>query len=227
MTTALDRYADKLLSINEQLERLRRYNSHYWYGYLAEEQLNAVIAPGDHELRIDDLKALHVQFSSLEETIEMWWRVYVGEQPHSWRWPELLVDAEHLRLLDSSVATYEPGIHPVRINLIAHWKPESGRTLEEVRAQAKQSGETLAQLETMSTYGLHSELLREQDGENLPYPDIAGTDVSVPGSSWPRTLYVCWDPFDHRAMLSDRRAMLSARRVDFRGIEWASPVILG
>ena len=227
MTTALDRNTSKLRSVADQLELLRRYNVQYWNGYLTKEQLNAVIAPGDHEQRIDDLAILHVQFGSLEQTVEMWWRVYVGEQPQSWRWPELRVDAEHLRLLDSNVATYEPGIHPVRIDLVAHWEPKSGRTLEDVRTQAKQSGEILAQLEVMSAYGLHSALLHEQDGESLPYPDLAGTDVSIPGSSWPRALYVCWDPFDHRAMLSDRRAMLSARRVDFRGIEWASPVILG
>lgn len=227
MTTALDRYTDKLLSVADQLGRLRRYNVRYWDSRLTDEQFAAVNLQLDHEQRVDDLAILHVQFDSLEETVEMWWRVYVGEQPRSWRWPELLIDAEHLRLLDSNVRTYEPGIHLVRINLVAHREPALGRTLEEIRTRAKATGETLAQLEVMSAFGLHSELLREQDGENLPYPDMAGTDVSVPGSSWPRALYVCWDPFDPRARLSDRRAMLSARRVDFRGIEWASPVILG
>ncbi len=217
------RFEGKLLMLGNQLDLLRRYNAQYWENRLTEEQFSAIereVAQSwlGHTQCIDDLAILHVQFDSLEETVEMWWRVYVGEQPDSWRWPVLRVDAEHLCLLGSNVKTYEPGIHVVRINLVAHWEPEGGRTLIEVRKQAKSTDEILAQFEVMSAYGLHSELLREQDGENLPYADMPGTVVTVPGDSRPYALCVRWDPFS-------RGAGLNARWVGNRSSKWAAPVL--
>lgn len=213
-----DRYSSMLLSLDDQLERLRRYNAKYWDNRLTDEQLAAVDTSGDVTQRACDLTTFHVQFDSLEETVEMWWRVYVGEQPKQWRWDELKLDSEHLRLLTSNVRQYEPGIHRIRIDLVAHWEPENRRTLEEVREQAKVSNETLAQLEVLSAYGLHSELFREQDGENLPYSDMPGTDVSVPGNSKPYALCVSWGPFG-------REAGLGAGWVSGRGGEGAAPVL--
>lgn len=218
------RFDGKLLLLGDQLDLLRRYNAQYWDNRLTEEQFSAIereVAQSwlGHTQRLDDLAIFHVQFDSLEETVEMWWRVYVGEQPDSWRWPELRVDAEHLKLIGANVATYEPGVHVVRINLVAHWEPEGGRTLEEVRDGAKGTDEILAQLEVLSAYGLHTDLFREQDGENLPYSDMPGTDVSTPGYSKPRALCVAWAP-------SDREAMLGACWVDFRNDRWAAPVLI-
>ncbi len=216
--TRFDRYNHLLLSLDDQLERLRRYNTKYWDSRLTDEQLAAVDTSGDLTQRVDDLTAFHVQFDSLEETVEMWWRVYVGEQPKQWRWDELKLDSEHLRLLTSNVRQYEPGIHRIRIDLVAHWEPEDGRTLEEVREGAKGTSEILAQLEVLSAYGLHSELFREQDGENLPYSDMPGTDVSVPGRSGPCALCVGWSPFA-------LEAGLNAGWVSRRSHKWAAPVL--
>ena len=210
------RYDHLLLSLPDQLARLREYNAKYWDNRLTDEDFLSVFE--DVVQSVSDLTILHVQFGSLEETAEMWWKVFVGEQPKHWRADELKLDSEHLRLFDSNVATYDPGIHIVRINLVAHWEPEDGRTIEEVREQAKQSGETLAGLEVMSAYGLHTELLREQDGENLPYSDMPGTDVSLPGFSHPYALYVRWYPLY-------RRARFNAAWVDSRARKWAAPVL--
>jgi hypothetical protein len=45
----------------------------------------------------------------------------------------------------------------------------------------------------MSAYGLHSELLREQDGENFPYADMPGTEVMIPGpQTWSLCLCLRW-----------------------------------
>ncbi len=215
-----DRYNHLLLSLDDQLDRLRSYNREYWDNRLTDEQLAAVDTSGDLPQHASDLTTFHVQFDSLEETVEMWWRVHVGEQPKHWRWDELKLNSEHLRLLTSNVRQYEPGIHRVRINLVANWEPENGRTVEEVRDGAKGTGEILAQLEVLSAYGIHSELLREQDGENLPYSDMPGTDVTVPGGSEPCALYVYWDP-------GHRKANLSASWVGNRDSDWAAPVLRG
>jgi hypothetical protein len=212
------RFHGKLLTLAQQLERLKYYSSRYWDDRLSVEQIDFARPPLNHAQRIDDLAVFHVQFDSLEETAEMWWRVMVGEQPDNSRWGDLELDAKNLRLIGSNVATYDPGIHVVRINLVAHWAPVGGRTLEEVRAQAKESGETLAQLEVMSAYGLHAELMREQDGENLPYPEMGGTAISVPARASRRSLFVYW----HRL---DRKVALGAGSLG-SFCRWAAPVIL-
>ncbi len=215
------RYTGKLLSVKQQFELICRYNQQYWGGYFSDEELKAYRPKGvcNHQQSVTDLLVLHVEFGSLEETIEMWWKVFQGEQPKHWRWEPLKLDSEHLKLLPSNVATYPARtITQVRINLVSHWEPEEGRTLEEVREQAKQSDEILAHSEVMSAYGLHTELFREQDGDNLPWSDMAGTDVIVPGRSEPYALYLGWDPFR-------RGAKLDAGWVGVRVQGWAAPVL--
>lgn len=215
----LARYHHLLLSPFDQKQRLMEYNLKYWGGRFTNEIL-ALDTSGDTNItqRVDDLTIFHVQFDSLEETAEMWWRVYVGEQPAHWRSDALQLDCEHLRLLASNIAIYEPGIHRVRINLVAHWEPESGRTIEEVRDQAKGTNEILAQLEVLSAYGLHPELFREQDGENLPYTDMPGTSVSVPYTPSPCALCIYWNR-------TYCKADLDAYWVGNRFYKWAAPVV--
>jgi hypothetical protein len=127
-----DRYNHLLLSLDEQMELLRRYNTQYWDNRLTDDDFSLVYSGADleHTQRVDDLNVLHVEFDSPEETVEMWWRVMVGEQPKNWRWDELKLDPEHLRVLGCNTKSYEPGIHLVRINLVAHWEPEDGRTIK-------------------------------------------------------------------------------------------------
>jgi hypothetical protein len=212
-----DCYKHFLLSLDEQLKRLRRYNAQYWGYYLTDNDLNDVITSSDHNQQVNDLENLHVEFSSTAQTVEMWWKVFVGEQPASWRWDELMLDPNHFRLCPNT-ARYEPGIHRVRINLVAHWEPETARTLIKVQNQAKSTGETLAHTEVLSTYGLHSELLREMDGKNLPYSDLPGSALTVPGGSRLYALCVNWSPIDCRANLA-------ASSVGSRNRLWSAPVV--
>jgi hypothetical protein len=211
-------YGNHLLSLDEQLVRIRDYNALYWDGRFSDEELLAISTESSHTQGIDDLEILHVEFGSLAETIEMWWKVFVGEQPAYWRWDEFKPDPKHLRL-NRNTRSYKPGIHRVRIDLVAHWQPDTGRTLEEVRQRAKGRDEVLAQTEVMSAYGIHSELLREQDGKNLPYSDIPGTEVMIPGDeALAGCLYLRWDP-------GHRLVGLDAHGVDDGYTIWSAPVL--
>jgi hypothetical protein len=224
-----DRYSNLLLSLYVQRSHLRYFNHQYWNGRFTDEQFSAVDITGleGHVQQVEDLAVLHVQFASLEETVEMWWRVLAAEtrlffcdgQTHDRRWDQLTLDSDHLRLIPSNVRTYKPGIHVVRLNLAAHWEPDEGRTLDKVRYQAGVSGETLAQLEVMSAYGLHPALLREQNGTDLPYPDMAATDVSVSCYSNSCALMMGWDR-------GRRTVDLSARWVSSRERGWSAPILL-
>ena len=215
--TRLDCYNNLLWPLDGQVMLLRRYNAEYWNNRLTDKQLAAVDTSGDITQHASDLTTFHVQFNSLEETVEMWWRVYVGEQLKQWRWDELKFDSEHLRLLTCNIRQYEPGIHRIRINLVAHWEPKNGRTFKEIREGAKNTSEILAQLEVLSAYGLHTELFREQDGENFPYSYMPGIDVSGWGFS-SCALCLNWFP-------SLGQVQLTACPPKYPLEGWAAPVL--
>lgn len=212
------RYADKLLSLEAQFALIRRYNVSYWDGYFSDKELGAYSPKriSDHEQSVKDLEILHVQFGSLQETIEMWWKVFVGEQPGYWRYKSLKLDSEHLKLLDSNVATYPAKtITKVRINLVSLIGLED----EEVREWASESGGTLAQAEVMSAYGLHTALFREQDGGNLPYSYMAGMPLTFASGSEPYALYVYW-------LSAVREARLDVHRASSCNWYYSAPTIL-
>lgn len=216
------RFSGMLVSVFDWLPMLRRYNEKYWGNRFTDEDFAKAKAqlasvPEDHIQSVTNCYGFHVQFGSLEETFEMWYKVYQGELPGAWRWPELKVDAEHLGL-HKLARSYEPGIHLVNIDLVAHWEPKDGRTLIEVREQAKSSGEILAQLEVISIYGVLTELFMQQGGQNFPWSDMPGTVLSVPGGSRPCALCVDWSR-------GGRRAEFRASWVDDRGQSWAAPVL--
>ncbi len=221
----VEHYSRLLLSLDEQLALLRQYNTTYWDSRLTENELTQAFSLEEtsRQQRIDDLTVLHVEFGSLRETLEMWWRVIAGEQPRSER---KVYDTSSLRLLDFNVRSYSYGINLVRINLVAHWKPQSERkfwderSLAETRRQAHAAHETLAQLELMSAYGLHPTLMREQNGRDVPYTWLPGIDAFGFAGDKAQALYLWW------VQLSEK-AEFNARRASYRSGKWATPVILG
>jgi hypothetical protein len=211
----------KLLPLLQQLNLLKKFNTIHWDNILLQEQFAAVNTSGDHVQSVDDLEILYVDFGSPKKNVEAWWKVLMGTQPNAWRWDGLKTDPGNLRL-DPNAKSYEPGIYRVRINLVAHWEPEKGgRTIDEVRPQAKAAGEFLAHAEAMAAYGLHAELLQEQDGGNLPQVDLAGYQATIPGrGAWALVPCLSWDR-------GGREVRLNARWSGGRDRYWAAPVVRG
>jgi hypothetical protein len=217
-----DRYSGYLLSLEEQFARLRDFNQRFWDGRLSDELLDAasdlVSVPGGYTQCVDDLHILYVDFGSPKENVELWWKVITGTQPNAWRWDELKTDKKHLRLA-KNVHQYKSGIYRIRINLVAHWEPKDGRTIIQVRKQAAAGNETLAHAEVLAAYGLHDQLLQQQDGTNLPYADVPGFEVNIPGGRpWADCPYLRWSEV--------------ARGVDFSAYgvghvydDWSAPVL--
>lgn len=216
-----DRYNAMLLSVADQLARLRDYNKLYWDNVLTDEHFECVNWGPDglqHEQQVDDLLLLYVDFGSPEATFEAWWKVLCGTQPGNYRWDQLRTDVDHLKL-HSRTREYGFGIYTVHINLVAHWEPEDGRNVIQVREQAEVNDELLAHAEAMAAYGLHPELLQQQDGENLPYVDLAGYMADVPGHG-------AWRPVPYFLWYRDyRKVMLSAFWVDYSNRCFAAPVV--
>lgn len=222
-----DKFAPYLLDMEAQLQRLQVFNRRFWNNQLTNEQFEAVARQieyidaevGLRSQRIDDLQILYVDFGSPEQTVEMWWKAIAGTQPNAWRWDGLQTDAEHLRL---AVCTkqYKPGIHRVRINLVANWETQHGRSVNDVRERNNaQTGQFLAHAEVLAAYGLHDELLQQMDGQNLPYADLAGYEATVPGGDpWTDCPSLDWAWFPRGVRLGAGWAGGVNRR-------WAAPVV--
>lgn len=219
------RFDRHLMSLEAQLAQLRTFNRLHW-GVLKEEQFEAVgqelsrldYEADDNVQRVDDLEILYVDFGSPERTLEMWWKVIAANQPNAWRYDGLKTNPEHLRL-GPNTRSYESGIHRVRINLVAHWVPEQGRSVQQVRDRAAERGETLAHAEALAAYGLHSELVQQMDGENLPFIDLAGYEATVTGhQAWTDVPYLGWGRIG-------REVGLNAGWAGFVGQLWAAPVL--
>jgi hypothetical protein len=70
---------------------------------------------------------------------------------------------------------YSPGVHTVRLNLLAHWDPEKATPLaESCDADLRGGRVEFAHGEVLSAYGVHRELFRMQDGRHLPYSVALG-----------------------------------------------------
>lgn len=221
----LDRYVGKLVSVFDWLARLRHYNVAYWDGRFTDEQFvqaeaQLAAVPDDHEQHVRGAFFFHVQFGSYQETVAMWMKVFKGELPDAKLWENLQFGEEHFRLHESA-ETYEPNtITLVHVNLVSYWEPEDGRIIKgDVRPQAKEAGEKLAQLELLSFWGVCTALLMEQNGTDLPYTDMAGTEVTVPGNdAWQDCLYVSWDR-------DDGQAWVNASWIGNRDQDWSAPVV--
>ena len=177
VSTSFRQFDEQLLSLEEQLARLLYYNVTYWNGRLTDEWFRALTTDMVRPQHVYDCEVFHVSFPTLVETIEMWWRVYVGELGAFWRDPFLDANLENFQLWSEQVHEYSPGIHRVRINLVSYWGSKKGLSIDKVRCLVKETHETLAQLEVLSALGLHLNLLKVQDGVNLPFCDMPGTNL--------------------------------------------------
>jgi hypothetical protein len=177
-------YNGILLDLKEQQRRLLELDRVYWSGRFAT-QIKALDTAGSYDQRVDVLRVFHVAGRTPQDTVNnIWWPVILGTWPNAYRWEELKTDPDHLAQAPNT-RHYAPGVHLVRLNLVAHWDPEHSHTIEQVRARALQNGELLAHGEVLSAYGLHTHLLGLLDGKNLPYADMAGYRANVaPGRDW-------------------------------------------
>lgn len=211
-------YSGLLLPLDKQLELLREYNEKYWGGVITEEMFAVVDTESDHVQRVEDLEILFVQFGSDMETFENWVAVYRGEQENSWRGGSLNKGYDICQL-SANTRHYSVGIHCIHINLAAHWDPKNGRSVDDVRARAKDSVVNLAHGEVFATYALHTELLQKTDGINLPYFDAAGYEVKPAGDSeWRYAPYGNWDA-------DGRKASVDSSWTNDRDSIYAAPVV--
>ena len=168
-----NRYTQYLLPLDVQLQRLVELNKELPKKLrVPEVWFNDVDTSSDHIQTVEDLEFFFIVPGTVEETLTLNWELIRLTQPAVYR-SGFKIDADNLRLWPNT-RWYEPGLHRIRINLVDNWDPENGRNVDDIRTRAAGTGVLLASVEPIGAYALHAELFRQQDGENLPYCDLAG-----------------------------------------------------
>ena len=179
---SLDEQKELLLRLNEQLPKEQRFPASW---------LTKLDTTSNHVQSVEDLEFFFVVLSTLEKTWNFNQKLIELTQPGTWN-PGFFGKDETQMRLDPNAVVYEPGIHRVRINLVDNWLPERGRSVDQVRFHASEGGKKLAGIEVIGAYGLQDpKLLQSQDGEALPYCNLAGLQqgvgfARVPGFLWYR-----------------------------------------
>jgi hypothetical protein len=205
------------VSLERQLENIRRWNEEREWGFSAAE-LDAIdLAPHEHDdPLIVDLIAVYLpntpRLDGVRRTCDELWKLAAEQQPHAWsfdwEWDEWKQEPKPVRLLDGLV--HEPGVRRVTVDLGAHWEP--GRHIRPRNIR----GEDSAHAEVLAAAAHFPDWVRAMDGRSVPYIWLSGYQLShpglthqLPGLAWVR----------HRATMS-----LTANWADHSGAGWASPV---
>jgi hypothetical protein len=179
-----------LCSLDAQKELLLRLNRQMPKELQCPASWLDLDTASDHVQSVEDLEFFFVVLSTLKETWDFNQGLIKLTQPGIWD-SGFGKDEAQMRL-DPNAVVYEPGIHRVRINLVDNWLPEGGRSVDRVRLHASAGSKKLAAIEAIGVYGLQNpELLQLQDGETLPFCDLAGLQqgggfAQVPLFFWSR-----------------------------------------
>lgn len=196
-------YMRLIVPLDVWLDRLRLYNTKYWDNYFNDEdfasaQASLTSMPTVHRQSIFGVYGFHAHFGDMEMTLEMWYRVYVGELGAERVWRSSYLRSPILDLSPHQLARrYEPGIHLVKLDLAAYrFHPANRHTIstDRVYAMWDKIGATVAQLEPLSFYGVLLELFQKQSEDGLPWSNMIGAVTRRYPTGKPREiLHLRWD----------------------------------
>jgi len=187
-------FAHLLRPLSDQAESLRNLNKQMPKGMrVPDSWLEALDTASDHVQSIEDLEFFFVvPTGALKKVIEYQVKLVKLTQPGIWRSSSFDSEVDGAYLDDTAAKGMflKPGVYRRRINLVSYWDPKNGSSVDSAREKALASGTLLAGLAAIGAYALQDfELYQKQDGENLPYFDIAELR-SGGGGSW--AVYSHW-----------------------------------
>ena len=131
----------------------------------------------EHVQLIEDLEFFFiVPLGTLKEVIEYQLKLMELTQPGIWRSSDFRDETKGAYLDETADKRMfeQCGIFRRRINLVSYWDPKNGRSVDQARQHASDNGILLAGLAAIGAYAAQEpELYQSQDGEKLPYFDIA------------------------------------------------------
>lgn len=171
-------FAHLLRPLSDQAETLRTLNKQMPKGKrVPDSWLESLDTVSDHVQSIEDLEFFFVvPTGALKKVIEYQVELVKLTQPGIWRSSSFDREVDGAFLDDTAAKGMflKPGIYRRRINLVSYWDLKNGSSVDSAREKALASGTLLAGLSAVGAYALQDpELYQKQDGENLPYFDIA------------------------------------------------------
>ncbi len=183
-------FAHLLRPLSIQATELRNLNKQMPKGIRVPDcwfDENHLDTNSDHTQMIEDLEFFFIlpQQGTLKAAIEYQVKLVELTQPAIWRSSSFNSEIASAYLDETAdKAMFEKcGIFRRRINLVSYWDSKNGYSVDSARKQASANGILLAGLAAVGAYAAQdSELYQKQDGENLPYFDIADIRSGDDGS---------------------------------------------
>jgi hypothetical protein len=173
---------DHLLSTADQLTLIRFYNEDSW-GKLTNEQLDNVPVDDEPQQDLSNLRVLHVDFGSTEDTISAWRSAYMPSMAGLAHWNSYH-RSDGVPTLRENTHQYTAGIHEVRLDLTAH---NDASPIIDIWQRTAEQGQVLAHAEVLSAMGVHRYLL-EPRGRKVLLPVLGGYTLRLRGRETPQTL---------------------------------------
>lgn len=175
-------FKQHLNSLAEQKELLIAFNARAGDLAVPGEWLEGLSTSSRHtqSQSLEDLEVFVVWCGTLERTFRYAAALMEFCQGGVWG-SGFRTDAQNMRLYARAFAYGEVGVYRARVNLVDNWTPEKERSANEVYSSAGVDPDyLLASVEAIFGYALQKqELIRLQDGSNLPYADCLGIQQGV------------------------------------------------
>lgn len=234
---ATDEATDTLKSVNEsvsspvedisfynvtysnQITAIIEWNEKYKLGF-TDKQIDKAIDEAYELPESDDDSNLTTwvlvpYLKDLKTTIDTLWEIITTNHDKSWKWDEL--DKAEYKLYKGKFP--KKSLKWVKLDLGTYHELKNVQSVKEVRKQADEKGETLAGVEVLAAAAHFPKWFEAQDGDKVPYTDVANISVGNIGKSEPHALCVYWSPFG-------RWAEFDAHWVGRRTNWWAAPTII-
>lgn len=192
-----------------QLELVRQRNEQRGWGFTDEDFANLGGPPAWPEGKLAAV-VLDVQLDTVKQTFEQGWEFTKSRQPNFWLWDEIQTDEDHLRLYPG--CSQQRGLSWRILDLGAN----QGESSQDVSQMVKP--ELLPHSAVFWAAALHQKWVQSMNGNDIPFVDIPGYQLVVPGyEPWMDVPYLHWN--------QGRRGVgLGADFADDRSQGWGVPV---
>jgi len=205
---------------NRQIELVKKWNAERYWGFTDEDFANLGNPPhfADNRLMAVVLEICLpgvgkevTTIGGIQRTFDELWSLTTSRQHASWRWESVLSDPEHLYLHGDR--EHQPGLNWRVVDFGANQRQSTLNVCQQ------QDGPFPAEV-VLSAGAIHDQWVRSMDGVNVPYVDMPGYELTVPGSDpRQRVPYLSFDSGNHEVKLN-------ASRRGGAYDDWAVPVFV-
>jgi hypothetical protein len=183
-------YKQHLNSLAEQKKLLVAFNAQAGDLAVSQSWIEGLSTTGRHTQSLESLEVFVVWCGTLEKTFRYAQALMKFSQGKIWD-SGFKTDEKSMRLHARAFAYSEAGVYRARVNLVDNWEPEKSRSVEDVyNLAAAKPDYILTSVEGIFGYALQKrQLIRQQDGTNLPYTDCPGIQQ---GDGFARVVVFHW-----------------------------------